>query len=357
MRTRPAWLLALALGVVSACGGDVHHSQIPPEPSFTVVDFGNVQLAKTDQSEIFEVTVVGASALVIVADGGSATDIDIDLLRTPSGTDIITENPADANPLTGDVSPQQAGGSVAVAMVPSSATLPLENGTYRFRLASFDAAGTRVAATVRLRAIINARDPSAVGTLRLNLFLVGAPGLSATSSSESLALGRVLDQVERFFGQVGVRIEIARTVDVSGDPATRLSLLDLLDSTTDRLVPDLNLNRQSDEMDELFALSADAGNTAVNVFFVDEFFHMPERMTASGGQPGPPIVQGTSQSGIVAATRGTLDEQRDEDLNALGVAIACELASYLGAPPGCDTEEGFTAAQAFVVARNPAVQD
>jgi hypothetical protein len=355
MRTRPAWLLALALGgLIVGCGGDTHRSRSQaPEPSFSVLDFGNVRLTVADQGETFEVSVLAGSSLTIVADGGDATDVDIALLRTPAGAAIVTEARGDANPLTGGVSPQQQGGSVATAIVPSSPSAPLQFGTYTFRIASFDSAGNPNEEVIRLRAIINTRDPDTFGTLRVNVFVVGAPGLADAAISPGL--DAVFDVIERFFGQIGIQIVIDRIVHVTDDRATRLGLLDVLTPTTDRLVPDVNLNRQSDEMDELFAISAGTDNTAVNIFLVNEFFDLPDLLTASGGQPGPPIIQGTAHSGVVAATHGDIDDDRlDEDLEALGQAIACELGVYLGAPPGCD-DDGFSAAQAFVIKRNPAV--
>ncbi len=356
MRTRPAWLLALVLGgVVVGCGGDtdIRRSQ-PPGSSFSILDFGDVRLTVDNQDEVFEVSVLAGSSLTIVADGGDATDIDIELLRTPAGTAIVTEARGDNNPLTGSTSPQQQGGSVATAIVPSSPSAPLQLGTYTFRIASFDSAGNRNEETVRLRAIIDNREPFTLATLRVNLFIVGAPGLADAATSPGLET--LFDEIQGFFAQIGVKIEIARIVHVTDDRATRLGLLDVLTPTTDRLVPDVNLNRQSDEMDELFAISAGTDNTAVNLFLVNEFFDLPDRLTASGGQPGPPIVQGTAHSGVVAATHGELDERRDEDLEALGLAIACELGFYLGAPAGCDPD-GFSAAQGFVILRNPAVED
>src|SRR5262249_49368006 len=145
----------------------------PPEPTFETVDFGNVRLTPTHQSETFEVTVDSGSSLVIVADGGNATDIDIDLLRTPGGRDIVTQDPNHANPLTGPGWPQEVGGSVATLIVPSSPALPLETGTYTVRIASFDAAGNTNDATVRLRAFINHRENPAVSRLPINVYFVG----------------------------------------------------------------------------------------------------------------------------------------------------------------------------------------
>jgi hypothetical protein len=355
------WPVALAFTIVThGCGdsSETHVSDAPPpaEPFLTTIDLGNVRLTASQQSQTFEVQVRDGSSLVIVADGGNAADIDIDLLRTPGGRDIVTADPTDANPLTGTVSPQEVGGSVATVIVPSSPAIPLEIGTYELRIASFDAAGNRNDATVHLQAIINNRRDFVVSVLPLNVYFVGTPGLDATSAPTSTGFAKVMSEVRRIFSAIGVRVEVARFADVSGNTGLRLGVLDVLDETTVRLVPDVNLNRQADEMDELYALSAAAGNHAVNLFFVDQFFEHPDLLAVASAAPGPSIVQGTSQSGVAAAVRGGLDEQRDPDLIALGQAIASELAGYLGAPPTADRTQ-LSAEQAFVVLRNPAVTD
>src|SRR5258706_13804909 len=136
-----AMALVAALAVtVSACGdshgnGNDNHPS-PPPPSATIVDLGTVALTATNQAETFDVVVHGTSSLVIVADGGDATDIDIERLRTPSGVELITSDRHDANPLTGGVSPQEIGGSVATAIVPGPPS-PLERGTDPFQVPAF----------------------------------------------------------------------------------------------------------------------------------------------------------------------------------------------------------------------------
>src|SRR5207248_1535054 len=140
------------------------------------------------------------------------------------------------------------------------------------------------------------------------------------------------------------------------DVGTRLAVLDVLDATTDRVVPDHNLNRQSDEMDELFALSPhDVGDT-INVFFVDEFVTQSATAAVSGGAPGPSIVSGTAHSGIAVSTRGGLDDQSATDLEAIGHDLAREVARYLGAL-GTIEPGAFTADQSLVLRVNPAVDD
>src|SRR5262245_51928099 len=110
MGTRGAMLAAAALaGMLSACG-DRGHSKVhtpPPETEaeVTILDLGIVSLTATNQSQTFDVGVSGASSLVIVADGGDATDIDIERVHAPSGAELVTSARGDANPLSGGVSP------------------------------------------------------------------------------------------------------------------------------------------------------------------------------------------------------------------------------------------------------------
>ncbi len=357
---RPVMMLAAAAlaAAVSACGDGNTSKVSTPPPSgdgaeVTVLDLGTVALTPANQGQTFDVGVSDASALVIVADGGGATDIDIERLVSPTGATLVTTAAGDTNPLTGSVSPQDVGGSVATAIVPS---LPVAfpQGTYSFSVASFDAAGTRVAANVHLTAIINHRDPTAPGVLPVRVFFVGTPGLSAANAATSVSFQKIVQQMRLAFGAAGIDLQLVDFVDIGGQTGTELAVLDVLDSTTDRLVPDVNLNRQSDEMDTLFALSAGRGDRVLNVFFVREFFTQSGAVAVSGGAPGPSIVSGTAHSGVVASTLDGLDQQSDADLEHIAHDLEIEMARYLGALGTIDPDD-FTAAQRAALQRNPAV--
>src|SRR6266404_617808 len=357
-------MAALMTVAIAACGDSHgHHTRVVPASRITVVDLGTVALTATNQSQTFDVVVHNARSFVIVADGGDATDVDIETLRAPSGTVLVTPNPDDANPLTGGVSPQDVGGSVATAIVPSRTTTPVESGTYTFSVASFGAARTgvpptriRVPATVHLTAIIDRRPHTETGRLKVRLFFVGTKGLDADSALDSPAFQAVFHELTRTFAAIGIDVEIADRRNIGGDAGLRLAVLDVLDSTTDRIVPDHNLNRQSDEMDELFGLSPHGVDDAINVFFVDEFVTQSGTDAVSGGAPGPSIVSGTAHSGIAVSTRGGLADQSVTDLEAIGQDLAREVARYLGAQGTVDPG-AFTADQALVVRVNPAVDD
>jgi len=358
MGTRFAtFAVAVVAAALSACGDSDHHTpreQTEPEPAIVVVDLGSVSLTAANQAQTFDVTAERASSLVIVADGGEATDIDISRLRTPSHLELITPDRGDTNPLTGSVSPQDLGGSVATAIVASSLAVPLDVGVYSFSVASFNAAGTPVPAIVHLTAIINHRDAPASGVLPVRAFFVGTPGLDAASAASSPVFQTVFDEFRRDFGRIGIDVELVDTVDIDGDPGTRLAVLAVLDETTDRVVPDLNLNRQSDEMDELFTLSGDRTGNVISVFFVREFFTESGEVAVSGAAPGPSFLSGTAHSGIAVSTLGGLDQQSELDLTHIGHDLAREVARYLGARGAVDPED-FTADQQVLLLRNPAV--
>ncbi len=360
-------VVAVMTVAIAACGDSHgHHAQSVPASRITVVDLGTVALTATNQGQTFDVVVQGATSFVLVADGGDATDIDIESLRAPSGTQLVTPARDDANPLTGGVSPQDVGGSVATAIVPSRTVTAVESGTYTFSVGSFNAVAsaqppgtasrTRVPATVHLTAIINRRPHTETGTLKVRLFFVGTKGLDAGTALDSPAFQTVFHELTRTFAAIGVDVEIADRSDISGDAGLRLAVLDVLDATTDRVVPDHNLNRQSDEMDELFGLSPHGVGDAINVFFVDEFVTQSTTAAVSGGAPGPSIVSGTAHSGIAVSTRAGLDNQSATDLEAIGHDLAREVARYLGAL-GTVEPDAFTADQALVLRVNPAVDD
>src|SRR6185369_16602371 len=111
---RGGWLVVTVV-LLAACGD--HDSDVrveePPAQTALVVDLGPVALDQFNQDQTFDVLVPGASGVAIVADGGTAGDIDIDLLVSPGGTQLVTPAFDDANPLTGNLTPQQVGDSVA----------------------------------------------------------------------------------------------------------------------------------------------------------------------------------------------------------------------------------------------------
>ncbi len=357
-RPRATLRILALVGALAGCGGGGNDNvvivqQLPSTPDRAVIDLGTVALTRQNQDQTFSVTVSDAISLTIVADGGDATDIDISLLRDPGGAELVTPNRADANPLTGDVSPQAVGQSVATAIVPSRREDALADGTYVFSVGSFDAAGNRTAATVRLTAIVK-RNRTPCGRLPLHVYLVGTPGLTAAALDGSPGFGKVMGEITRRFAEIGIQVEVVQAEDVSGEAVLRLSVLDVLDPATQRTVPDVNLNRQSDEMDELFR-RADVGQEAgVPFFLVDSFVAGEGTTVASGGRPGPSVVPRTVQSGVVLSTLGGLDRQSNADLAALGQAAANEIARYLGAQVAGGADR-FSLEQALVLLRSAAV--
>jgi len=361
MMARRVAMLAAALlaAAVSGCGqGNDNKVSTPPPPTddaeVTILDLGTVSLTPTNQSQTFDVGVSNATAVVLVADGGDATDIDIERIVTPSGAELITAPRGDANPLTGSVSPQDIGASVATAIIPTLPGTPVQNGTYTFSVASFNAAGTRVAATVHLLAIVNHRPSTVPAVLPVRLFFVGTPGLDAASAATSEPFQKIMQQFRLAYGAIGIDVQVTDMVDITGQPGTELAVLDVLDSTTDRIVPDVNLNRQSDEMDELFALSGGRTGRVLNLFFVQAFFTQSGVTAVSGGAPGPSIISGTLHSGVAVSTLGGLDPQSETDLARIEQGLETEVARYLGAVGTIDPDN-FTAPQQAALLRNPAV--
>ena len=350
-----ATAVLMVLAIAGCDGGsDNVDIDVTPVPSpIEVIDLGVATLTATNQDQTFEVAVRGASSLVLVADGNDATDIDIEELTAPDGAVLVTASRTDANPLTRGVSPQEVGGSVATAIVPSTIGI-VEDGTYTFRVASFDDAGTRIPAIVHLTAIANHRSSPVGGRLKIRPYFVSTLGLDDASARRSPGFQTVVGELRRAFAAIDIDIVLLDGVDLRDQNANRLSKLDVLDATTENFVLDGNLNRQSDEMDDLFALTPHVVGDAINVFFVDELVTGSDTFAVSGGAPGPSIASGTVHSGVVVSTLRGLDEQSQSDLEILGSSLTRELARYLGAPGTIDPD-AFTAEQAFVIRVNPAV--
>jgi hypothetical protein len=205
-----------------------------------------------------------------------------------------------------------------------------------------------------MTAIINHRIPNVPAVLPVRVFFVGTPGLNAANAATSAPFQKIVKQMRLAFGAIGIDLQLVDFVDIDGQIGTELAVLDVLDATTERTVPDVNLNRQSDEMDQLFALSGGRSGRVINVFFVSEFNTQSGVVAVSGGAPGPSIISGTAHSGIAASTLGGLDQQSDTDLEQIGHDLEIEIARYLGALGPIDPDD-FTAAQQTQLLRNPAV--
>jgi hypothetical protein len=130
----------------------------------------------------------------------------------------------------------------------------------------------------------------ATGVLDLNMHFTGAQGLSAATAQTDAAFQASLQSVRDIYATVGIALGELTYRDI--DPAYRvIESIDGADS----------------DLQAMFAES-DGNPNALNLFFVDElsagqFGGFGVILGIAGGIPGPPLVQGSSRSGVAIAVK------------------------------------------------------
>ena len=271
-----------------------------------VTDAGNTVLSidVPEGTESFAVMLEGAGANLIVASQ----------IRSPSGRVIfdfqadVTTNRTDAT----DV--------YYTALVPNNPTVAMEAGQWTLTLFS------NGSVDITARAVLKT-TPGRTGDLDLNLFFVGTDGLDADTAQADEAFQALLTNVARIYAGADVNINVAQYIDITGDDADRLGVIDSIDGP-------------NAELFELFTLSREQSNRALNLFFVadigggDAGFAL---VGLSGGIPGPPGVHGTPHSGVAVNLSSFLEARESGDAEQLErarrlteIIIAHESGHYLG---------------------------
>jgi hypothetical protein len=182
-------------------------------------------------------------------------------------------------------------GGVSV-LYPNSPSAPFMVSTATSTMKVALRLGATRATSVKVTAILK-RAPSAVvtqGTVDLNLFFVGLPGLNAGSAPADSRFQQVLSQVKSAWGQAGVNIGTVNYVDVTGADAARFS--------------DMGIN----DLPELMTRTSHpaARDNAFSVFFVhsisaDDLGAGFILLGVSAGIPGG-LIRGTTISGMAVTT-------------------------------------------------------
>jgi hypothetical protein len=182
-------------------------------------------------------------------------------------------------------------GGISV-LYPNSPTAPFMASSATSTMKVAIRLGATKATTVKVTAIVK-RAPSAVvtqGTVDLNLFFVGLPGLSAATAPTDSRFQQVLSQVKSAWGKAGVSIGAVNYLEITGADAARFSDMDVDD------LPDL-MTRSSHPA---------AKDNAFSVFFVhsisaDNLGPGFILLGVSAGIPGG-LIRGTTISGMAVTT-------------------------------------------------------
>jgi len=219
------------------------------------------------------------------ADGAATTIYDLESILAGAGA-----------PLNG-VAPQ---GTPLTLLLPNGPRAPLSAAGYT--LGVLADGPTELDLTVVER-------PMRGSLLNVNVFYVGGRRWHPSGDRGPAEVAAALDEIDRSYAAAGVRIGRVRQIDVVGGLLTRFSVIE---GGGGGELPDLG---------PLFALSAGAGEPALNIFLVRE---IDEALGVSGGIPGPHGMNGTFGSGIAIGADLT------PMFGELGRTIAHEAGHYLG---------------------------
>jgi hypothetical protein len=205
-------------------------------------------------------------------------------------------------------------------LVPSGPDAPLDDQGYRLTLES------KVAGDLRLTSL--ARDRAGGGRLDLNVYYVGADGLSVSGERGPPLLAAALDELDRIYAPAEIFLGEVRQSEVGGGLLARGTPLPEAEVSAGfaHLVSQYAVLPQ---LPELLALSAGASNVALDVFFVAEIDASSggEVGGIAGGTPVPWGMHGGPGSGVVIAADALIAQN---DSAKLGRTLAHEIGHALG---------------------------
>lgn len=164
--------------------------------------------------------------------------------------------------------------------------------------------------------------------LDLNVFYVGARDFAPQGDRGPPLLAEALDVVDEILGQADIFIGDVRQIEVTGSLPMVGTAYPEGDATQGFAVMRVRFGVYV-ELPGLFRLSAGAGNSAINLFFLADIHARGsadgEPEAEAGGIPGPLGMHGTGSSGIAIATDMMAGAPTE-----LGRTLAHEIAHYLG---------------------------
>ncbi len=180
-------------------------------------------------------------------------------------------------------------------IAPNNPDSKVEAGTHTFTaygLSPQGMRGTPSNAKVRVTVMIKVRkELPTTGILDLNLHFSGSNGWTAETAKNDPAFQKIMTDLNTVYSTIGV--EIGELVYRNVDP--RYQVIETIQGADSDLM-------------KLFSQSSASTMNALNLFFVEEIVVPGEAgggfiLGIAGGIPGPPLVQGTSKSGVAVTTR------------------------------------------------------
>ncbi len=204
---------------------------------------------------------------------------------------------------------------VNVSTFPGRDMEPMVPGMFQSSHVLLNAATGMAAATHRLRAsVLVKRAPGGVAAagwaISVQFIVVGLPGLSAATIGSTARMRAAIARMQQIYGAAGVVVNIRGFSDATD--AARLTTIDT-----------------QDEFHALLQQSAGLPDGVLPVFLVQSIADtagLEGAVGVAGAIDGPPGIQGTVQSGVVAGWSSTLAGAND----ILGQVLAHECGHFLG---------------------------
>ncbi len=168
-------------------------------------------------------------------------------------------------------------------------------------------------------------EATAGNKIDFNIYLVGVPGIDASSASTNANMRAVLQKFDTIYSPQGYTIGNVRFFDITGDERDRFRIV-----------------RSEQDVTSLVALSEVPGQTlddalSLNVFFVEAIAIEGGAIGISPGLPGPAALHGTIGSGVVFTSeflggriRDGFTGNRVDGNEYTGIVFAHEVGHYLG---------------------------
>ncbi len=265
---------------------------------------------------------IGATSVVITVDGPPGVFFNIASLASSSGLSIVPKawisfSPQPMACLSSCPNRVIAQPGTASFLVPNTPLVKLPAGL-RFRVYAFERDGKaypprEASFTAWAHVVRKTAKQRMKGRVALNIGATGALGLSKSTILKDPRVAKAIKTARSVFAQAGIELEPINAFD-----AAKIPLI-------------ARQNGAKAELTKLFWSGKSTG-MGVNVFLVDKVLAAVQSgpganvlSGVSGGVPGPPLVVGTTRSGI-ALSLDLAPGQPD----TLGRTLAHELAHFLG---------------------------
>ena len=278
-----------------------------------VTDLGWVPIGESEDAPelLVDISSAASSFTILVVDGDASDGVmSLWSLKSPTGLNLLSPYGSQSSLLT--VSPNIGAFTM---QVPNTPDVPLESGKHRFQLYRDGLSGHAWVYVIQ-----NLRDDPKFSDLDVNYWFVGTPGLNADNAPNHELFQVLHSTFAQDMQSHGVIIKNITYLDVTGPDADKYTVVDTGGPAY-----------EVDEHAELITLSSTlpVSNRGMNFFFV-QGFNGWSLLGKAGGIPGPALLNGTYNSGVVVSLSDFYEEEPLYAIAITSATMAHELGHQLG---------------------------